>query len=160
MFTCSLINRGIGGVRAKMEKRGFYVTLPSNASLQIYPYNKIWCFRTKLAKPINLNKSCEVGLIELQYLRVWNTFSAADADVIINGSKTQQPVFITLPVGFYDSIPRIQKECNSGLRLNTATARISLQYNNATNFVYFMGAEGTSFTFKGRLAEILSLSCL
>ena len=140
----------------KVENRnGFYVTLPSNASLHVYPNNKIWSFRTKLAKPIVLDEPYEVGLIEFQYPRVWTSFPASDADVTIFDSKTQQTLTIQLSVGFYDSVPRIVKEFNSKCLLHQATSRISMQYNNITNFIYFSGAEGSILTFKGRLAEIL-----
>lgn len=33
-----------------------------------YPTNKIWYYRTKLAKPIMLNKPYKVGVIELRAL--------------------------------------------------------------------------------------------
>ena len=52
----------------------------------------------------------------------------------------------------------IPREFNSKCMLNPATSRLSLQYNNITNHVYFLGAEGTSITFKGKLAEILGFN--
>ena len=137
------------------KKNGFYVTLPSNASIQIYPNNKIWSYRTKLAKPIVLTEPYEVGVIEFQYPRVWASFPASDADVTVYDSKTEQTLTIPLSVGFYDSIPRIVKEFNSKCLIHQATSHISMQYNNITNLIYFSGAEGTILTFKGRLAEIL-----
>ena len=121
------------------NKNGFYVTLPSNASLHVYPSNKIWRYRTKLAKPIVLSEPYEVGVIELQYPRVWSTFPASDADVLIYNGKTNQTATITLFAGFYDSIPRILKEFNSKCLVNPITSRLSLQYNNITNHVYFSG---------------------
>lgn len=68
-----------------MDKNGFYVTLPSNASMQIYPNNKIWGYRTKLAKPIVLNEP--VGVIELQYPWVWENFPAKRQFMILKQSK-------------------------------------------------------------------------
>lgn len=72
------------------KKNGFYVTLPSNASM-----------------PIVLNQPYEVGIIEPQYPRIWTSFSPSDAVVTVYESKTQQTVSIDLSVGFYDSVPRI-----------------------------------------------------
>ena len=143
----------------KMEnKNGFYVTLPSNASLQMYPNNKIWRYRTKLAKPIVLSEPYEVGVIEIQYPRVWSTFPASDADVLIYDTETNQTETISTHVGFYDSIPSILKELNSKCLSNPITSRLSLQYNNITNRVYFSGGEGYDVTFRGKLAEILGFN--
>jgi hypothetical protein len=46
---------------------GFYVTLPSNSSMDIYPNNKQSSFKTKLAKEINFPDNYEVALVEISY---------------------------------------------------------------------------------------------
>lgn len=56
----------------------FYVTLPSNASMQIFNSNKANSFRTQLAAPINLIGKWEVGLAEIQYPRTWNTLNRGE----------------------------------------------------------------------------------
>lgn len=43
----------------------FYVTLPSNASLDVYPLNRLSSFRTKLNTPLQLEGQWEVALVEL-----------------------------------------------------------------------------------------------
>lgn len=48
-----------------MVKNGFFAMLPSNDSKSVYPNNKIWHFRMKLAKPIILRQPYEVGVIKL-----------------------------------------------------------------------------------------------
>lgn len=141
-----------------MEKNGFYITLPSNASSHVYPNNKIWQYRTKLAKPIVLNEPYEVGVIEVQYPRVWKSFPEEDADVDIYDSKTKKTYIISLAVGFYDTIPRILKEFNAKCIVTPQVSRMSLVYNNITNRVIFSGAEGYSLTFKGRLAVMLGFN--
>ena len=45
----------------------FYLTLPSNNSLQFYPQNTVTEFTTQLAQSPNLQGQWEVGLAELQY---------------------------------------------------------------------------------------------
>lgn len=124
-----------------MDKNGFYITLPSNASSQVYPNNKIWNYRTKLARPIVLKEPHEVGLIEVQFPRVWNTFPARDAVVNIYDTLTRDVYTVTLSVGFYDTIPKIVKEFNAHVIQNPSTARVTMQYNYMTNHVYFMGAK-------------------
>lgn len=137
------------------KKNGFYVTLPSNASTNVYPNNKIWNYRTKLAKPIVLNEPYEVGLIEVQYPRNWITFPSSDAEVSVVNMKTNKETVLTLAQGHYDTVQRIVKEFNSKCIVNSATSRISLHYNYITNHIFVTGAEGLAITFRGRLAEIL-----
>ena len=45
----------------------FYVTLPSNASMDIFPLNKQASFTTKLAEEINFTSDYEVALVEISY---------------------------------------------------------------------------------------------
>ena len=49
----------------------FYVTLPSNASMDIYPNNKIGQYVTKLKRPLNLLGEWEVALVEIMYPATW-----------------------------------------------------------------------------------------
>jgi hypothetical protein len=46
---------------------GFYSTLPSNSSMDIYPNNKQSSFTIKLAKELNFNVPHEVALVEISY---------------------------------------------------------------------------------------------
>ena len=45
----------------------FFVTLPSNSSMDIFPDNKITRFNTQLAKRISLQGNWECGLVEIHY---------------------------------------------------------------------------------------------
>ena len=49
----------------------FYVTLPSNASMQYFPQNTQSSYRTKLISPVILNGEWEVGLAEIFIPRNW-----------------------------------------------------------------------------------------
>lgn len=49
----------------------FYVTLPSNSSMNFFPDNTQSHFRTKLSKPITLNGFWEVGLSEICIPKNW-----------------------------------------------------------------------------------------
>ncbi len=50
----------------------FYITLPSNASKDYYPENKISEFRTKLKNAISLPENWEMGLCELIFPANWD----------------------------------------------------------------------------------------
>lgn len=45
----------------------FYITLPSNSSMQTFPDNKTCCFTTQLPRTIDLSGEWEVAIVEIQY---------------------------------------------------------------------------------------------
>jgi hypothetical protein len=49
----------------------FYLTLPSNSSMQYYPNNTLSAFTTHLPNGVELHGEWEVGLVEIQYPRNW-----------------------------------------------------------------------------------------
>ena len=52
--------------------RAFYVTLPSNSSMNIFPSNTLTNYVTQLPNSIYLDGEWEVGLAEIQYPYTWN----------------------------------------------------------------------------------------
>lgn len=61
-----------------MEEDYFYVTLPSNSSMNQYPKNTVTHFTTRLNKSINLEGDWEVGLAEIVYPQSWYTVRQLD----------------------------------------------------------------------------------
>ncbi|XP_055930006.1 uncharacterized protein LOC129984661 isoform X2 [Argiope bruennichi] len=53
------------------EVNDFYITLPSNSSMDYFPKNTQASFRTKLSRPIILTGEWEVGLSEIFVPRTW-----------------------------------------------------------------------------------------
>ena len=49
----------------------FYVTLPSNSSMQYFPDHKTSNFVTKLSTTLQLDGDWEVGLAEIDYPHTW-----------------------------------------------------------------------------------------
>ena len=49
----------------------FYVTLPSNSSMEYFPDNKTSNFVTKLSRTLQLDGEWEVGLAEIDYPHTW-----------------------------------------------------------------------------------------
>ena len=47
----------------------FYVTLPSNSSMNYYPENTVTKYKTHFAQPISLEGDWGVGLFEIEYHR-------------------------------------------------------------------------------------------
>lgn len=138
------------------DTNGFYVTVASNASMHVYPNNKICNFRTKLAKPLLLNSAYEVGLIEVQYPRNWLSFTDKDSNIAIFGSDAKKKKYVIRPtLGFYNDIHKLVKEINSQLANVKDLSSIKLMYNDITSKIYVLRADGLNFIFRGRLAEIL-----
>ena len=66
------------------QGEGFYVTLPSNASKDVFPNNTISSFTVDLAKPIELDGQWMVGLCEIIYPRTWYIVPQEDAFIQID----------------------------------------------------------------------------
>ncbi len=56
-----------------MSGTHFYLTLASNASLDIFPDNKTTSYCVKLPQNIDLEGSWEVGLYSISYSNTWYT---------------------------------------------------------------------------------------
>ena len=75
----------------------FYVTLPSNGSMTVFPDNKITEYKNKLPKPLHLDGEWEVGLVECTYPFSWFQICAETTRVALKhrGSWRTAPI---LPV--------------------------------------------------------------
>lgn len=62
----------------------FYVTLPSNASMQYFPRNTQSSYRTKLLSPLMLSGEWEVGISEIFIPRNWFNIADHNNDYMIN----------------------------------------------------------------------------
>ena len=63
----------VESITGKMESE-FYVTLPSNSSMQYFPDNKTLNFVTELSRTL-LDGEWELGLAEIDYPHIWNNIS-------------------------------------------------------------------------------------
>ena len=142
-----------------MDKNGFYVTLPSNSSLGVYPNNKIGCYRTKLSRTIVLNEPHEVGLIEIQYPKAWNSFPVSDSNVDIYDMKNSSTSTIVMARAYYENIPELVKEFNELFGMLPYMGGMMMRYHIVKQHVYFSGpSKGLSFTFRGKVAAMLGFN--
>ena len=63
-----------------MSGTHFYLTLPSNAFLEIFPDNQTTEYRVKLPQPVELDGNWEVGLYSIFYPNTWYTLRDINAD--------------------------------------------------------------------------------
>ncbi|KAI8480635.1 hypothetical protein Bbelb_416470 [Branchiostoma belcheri] len=104
----------------------FYVTLPSDGSMDVYPDNTLSTYRTKLSHPIELKGDWEVSLSEIQYPHSWmnvregeNTLLYFMADETIEGGGREYEV-ITVPSGYYKNISQLVDVLNEAAAVRYA----------------------------------------
>lgn len=61
----------------------FYITLPSNASMNYFPNNTQSSYRTKLVSPLTLSGDWEIGLVEIFFPRNWFNIGSHNNNYII-----------------------------------------------------------------------------
>ena len=54
----------------------FYVTLPSDASMDVFPNNAVTSYNTRLARALNLEGEWEVALTEITYSTTWTNVTS------------------------------------------------------------------------------------
>lgn len=129
----------------------FYVTLPSDSSMQYFPENKISHFTTQLPTPFNLNGQYEVGLSEIIYPHSWqniNIFNNSFHYDIGDGKLIQKKV----EVGCYDTMFEIIGAIQSLLPKNPS--KFTLSYNKSTKKVKINVSQGSTLYLEN-LSEIL-----
>ena len=67
-----------------MSGTHFYLTLPSNASLNEFPNNKTTSYRVKLQQSIDLEGVWEVGLYSISYPNTWYTLQNGVDTVVLD----------------------------------------------------------------------------
>lgn len=93
----------------------FYLTLPSNSSMDTYPNNTLTSYRVKLHSAVNLDGPWEVGLTEIQYPHTW--FNISNDEAYFNFKEDEEsPNFkVMLKNGFY-ATPKILVEYLEGVK--------------------------------------------
>ena len=79
----------------------FYLTLPSNSSLQYYPNNTLTNYTTHFSHPFDLQGKWEVGLAEIQYPHTWHNVGEGDAWIEVK--KRGRAQRYNLPSGQYNT---------------------------------------------------------
>ena len=86
----------------------FYVTLPSNSSMQYFPDNKTSNFVTKLSRTLQLDGEWEVGLAVIVYPHTWYNIGKGKSSVEIYAPDNLFPVYKTVEYsiqpGYYEKV--------------------------------------------------------
>lgn len=101
-----------------MSGTHFYLTLPSNASVNIFPNNKTTSYRVKLPKVIDLGGDWEVGLYSISYPNTWYTLQNNHDTHIYCIDKNGHPETIEIGYGHYETLQSLIKATNKALTKN------------------------------------------
>ena len=96
-----------------METSSFYMTLPSNASMDVYPDNTCAEYKIRTPRSYYLKNQYEVGLSEIQYPHTWETFrDSTDYKVSYRKVDVSTTETVTISAGHYKTIPDLIDELN------------------------------------------------
>jgi hypothetical protein len=133
----------------------FYVTLPSNSSIDTFPDNTLTKYTTKLKTSLKLEGPYEVALVEIMYPINWEIYSKA-AITYINENKEQQRIELNLYA--YDTLAETIEAIN--YKLKTSNGQI-LKYIHScvhlqlpiNTYLYFHYKAESIFGFSDKLYE-------
>ena len=113
----------------------FYLTLPSNSSMDVYPNNTMANFKTKLPNRIELEGRWEVGIVEMQYPHSWYNLREEAGRVTITPQSPDNSINWTsavIPPGYYNTIKvllrRVETEIAKAMNMPRKKP-VSLQYD-------------------------------
>ena len=139
-----------------MSGTHFYLTLPSNASMDVFPDNKIGSYHVKFPQTFDLNGEWEVGLYSISYPNTWYTLQFQQNHIYysLDGGKTFWSSAI-IDYGYYTSIPELIKSINAAMKKELKNNNITFSFNPRTHKVKVTLAPKHCVGLYGQLAKIL-----
>ena len=137
-----------------MSGTHFYLTLPSNSSLNVFPDNKTTSYRVKLPQAIDLNGDWEVGLYSISYPNTWYTLQNLENHIYYSADGL---IFLVAFVdyGYYETTNDLVKSVNAALKRNIGNDNIRLTYNVRTEKVTVHVKNSHQLGIMGRLSIML-----
>ena len=139
-----------------MSGTHFYLTLPSNASMDVFPDNKIGSYHVKFPQTFNLNGEWEVGLYSISYPNTWYTLQFQQNHIYysLDGGKTFWSSAI-VDNGYYTSIPELIKAISAAMKKELKNNNITFSYNLRAHKVKVTLAAKHCVGLYGQLSKIL-----
>ncbi|KAK2187695.1 hypothetical protein NP493_156g00009 [Ridgeia piscesae] len=126
--------------------QGFYLTLPSNASIDLYPENTLTRYVTSLPQIISLSGQWECGLVEIQYPHSWYNIRRDNAWFAIVTDSGNNIDRGKIEVGYYDRPERLIAAINRTLKEAPDEKNVTLSYSTITQKVTVDVDPGTIFS--------------
>ena len=132
----------------------FYMTLPSNASMKMYPDNTLAHYITDLPRLIDMTGEWECGLAEIQYPHTWYNIGMYDTWFFLNETIAMDLTpSARISAGYYKSPMSLMNHVNKGLNsMATDKVRAKLSYSAITKKMTLHMTPGTEFTVPRRSA--------
>ena len=108
----------------------FYLTLPSNSSLEYFPNNIVANFKVKLAEAVELIEEWEVALAEIHYPHSWSTIREGNQQTFIYKLGPGFDETGLIPDGHYNSVPDLIRKLN---RCMTKEAQSKIKFSYVAN---------------------------
>lgn len=141
-----------------MEASSFYLILPSNASMDIYPKNTSSTFQIRLPRTMYLKTQYEVALAEIHYPHTWSTFRENEEYYISCSKDDSSSTLIPIPKGFYRNINELINAIHKQLRQTLNISGIlpmKFEYDVITRKVTIKVAENYKVGLSKGISEIL-----
>ncbi len=153
----------------------FYISLPSNASIDIYSANTMSHYTTKLAQRIIFDGNWEVALVEIHLPQSWDNVDSSN-DMFKyttvqagEGGKNRSKELVVvdkiavIPPGYYESITNLLTALTSAMS-DEGRKSIGFDYNeNSRRLTCKIASAGSAVEFlsdKKDLAEMLGFTFL
>ena len=124
-----------------MESGQFYMTLPSNSSMSLFPQNTLAEYKVKLPYHVDLNGTWEVGMASITFPRTWFNIQNNDRRFYYDDGSGMFTVAL-LPIGFYATILDVINTLNETLKnegvkgisfeLNSRSQKVTIKFRNWT----------------------------
>ena len=139
-----------------MSGTHFYLTLPSNASMDVFPDNKIGSYHVKFLQTFYLNGEWEVGLYSISYPSTWYTLQFQQNHIYYttDAGKSFWSSGI-VDYGYYTSIPELIKSINAAMKKELKNSNIMFSFNPRTHKVKVTLAANHYITLYEQMAKIL-----
>ena len=131
-----------------MASDDFYLVLPSNSSMSMYPNNTLAQYVTNLPRRISLSGEWECGLTEIHYPHDWYNVIGARLTVDHDGKMNTDAYFTD---GYYGSAKMLVRALNDGAK----GGRVKFSYEPVTQKVTVHMKGDTTFALYGDLPDIL-----
>ena len=119
-----------------MSGMHFYLTLPSNTSMNVYPNNRIGSYYIKFPQTIDLKGEWEVGLYSITYSNTWYTLQKQHSHVYYSTNGGQS--FWTSAIvdyAYYTSMAELIESINTAMHKDLGNNNITFSLNPRTHKV-------------------------
>ena len=116
-----------------MSENDFYLTLASNASLDLHPDNTLTRYATALPQQISLSGQWECGLVEMQYTHSW--YNVTSDNTWLGVTLDGVDFVVKIEAGYYDTPETLIRAINRSIRTVVKEKKVKLSYSDITQNV-------------------------